>query len=137
KDHRLPLRPRGLTVVHGPNGTGKSTLLEFIRSTLFGHDAASLVKTPPGTNVRPGTLWFEIDSERYGLSRRARPDRSHSDRSHSDLDHSDLDWHLASPNSPHPSLATCLGAVDRDLFDGVFCLGLSELQELNALNSDQ
>ena len=127
KDHRLPLRPHGLTVVHGPNGTGKSTLLEFIRSTLFGHDAASLIKAPPGSNVCPGTLWFEVGSQRFGLSRRARPDHSHAD----------LDWHLPTPDAPHPSLATCLGAVDRDLFDGVFCLGLSELQELNALNSDQ
>jgi len=127
KGQKLSLQPRGLTVVHGSNGAGKSTLLQFIRSTLFGHDAASLAKAPAGVNSRVGTLWFEGPGGRLGLSRAPRAGDSPGD----------LSWET--PGSPlsSPSLAECLGSVDRELFDGVFCLGLSELHELAALGGDQ
>ena len=39
RDHAGPELPDGITVLHGPNEAGKSTLLAFIRGVLFGFKA--------------------------------------------------------------------------------------------------
>ena len=52
-----PLEP-GLNVFHGPNETGKSTLMAFIRSILFGFDRrGSSRRYEPVNGGSPASNW--------------------------------------------------------------------------------
>jgi uncharacterized protein YhaN len=59
--------PPGLVVLEGPNAAGKSTLLAFIRRTLFGHPHGNRRDVnhylPPEGDRRGGRLYLEADGE--------------------------------------------------------------------------
>ena len=44
----------GLNVLHGPNEAGKTTLLQFVRSVLYGFTPARRKYLPPVRGGRPG-----------------------------------------------------------------------------------
>jgi len=64
----------GITVIHAPNKTGKTSLVEAIRSTLIDldYDTTRVAPVVPwGTNSVPGvTVGFSVGGERYVLSKR-------------------------------------------------------------------
>jgi uncharacterized protein YhaN len=75
-DARLP-EPglgEGLTLLIGANESGKSTLLDFLRYTLFGYpDKRSSFpqREPLRGGIHGGTLFYEADGIDYRLSRRS------------------------------------------------------------------
>lgn len=62
----------GANVIYGPNEKGKSTVLEFIRSMLYGlvdgTDAFQKVKPWDGSSMG-GNVWFSYDGIQYELAR--------------------------------------------------------------------
>lgn len=132
-----------VTVLYGPNGAGKSTLLGFIRAMLFGIPSRSYGPQryePAGGGIHggiltirdpDGNLWF---IERYAkppegstLSGRAgdrlRISRSDPDGGMVELSDADLRREL-------------LGGMSKEMFNQLFAVTLSELQEVSALASD-
>ena len=51
----LRLDPRGLNVIYGPNEAGKTTLMRFIRSTLYGYEP--LESEPAWHRPDPSQPW--------------------------------------------------------------------------------
>lgn len=125
RDATLTLAPRGLTVLFGPNETGKSSLVRFIREVLYGFQA----QDEAGDGARPrftacaGELHLEADGDAWSLG------RSSSGGGHPELRRSG-----STMTDATPTLTRLLGGVSRDVFERVFAIGLSELQELATLN---
>lgn len=116
----------GLTVLHGPNEAGKSTLMAFIRGCLFGF--------PDGRSKQPlypplqggrhgGRIFLTGEDGDYVLHReaksRARPQIQHSDGS----------------EATDEDLRRLVGGADDGLFRSVFAFGLSDLQSLDRLSA--
>src|SRR5437667_114579 len=65
----------GVIVLHGPNRTGKSSLVQAIRSTLFDHfhdsqDATLLAAVPWKTKATPHVaIEFEHGEKRYRITK--------------------------------------------------------------------
>lgn len=129
RDHRVDDLGAGVTVLHGPNEAGKSTLLAFIRGILFGFpDKRSRKSTPLYEPVHGGThggrLFVENDGRRYTIARRAggRQPATITDEAGADV--------------PEADLAQLLGGADAALFRNVFGFSLYELQELDTLTDE-
>ena len=120
----------GLTVLHGPNEAGKSTLLAFIRGVLFGFpDKRSRNKEPLYPPVNGGThggrLFLEHEGQHYTVERRA------SSRNASPV------IRTADGNTlPEGELSQLLGGADGTLFRNVFGFSLWELQGMESLTEE-
>lgn len=118
-----------LTCFYGPNEAGKTTLMQFVRTVLYGFSAERRRYLPPLRGGEPGGL-LQISGPmgRYVLRRRlASGPRA---RECGDLqllagDGTQLSGHL---------LAGLLGNVDETTFSQVFAIGLREIQELGTLS---
>ena len=121
-----------MTIFHGYNEAGKTTLMQFVRSMMFGFSPGRLDKyTPPvygglaggGMNIATGNGTWDI-------ARHVDPNR-HSDPV------GDLTVTDEHDGSVHGSahLASLMADVDESIFNNVFAIGLREIQELGALNS--
>jgi uncharacterized protein YhaN len=113
------------TVVAGPNESGKTTLLSFIRSILFGFLGRSY---EPLRGGRHGGRIFLVDSrnERYVVERFAGPKGG--------------TLTLTLPGGAAGTandLADLLGHASRDLFRNVFAFSLVELQTFNTLQNEE
>ncbi len=119
----------GLTVFHGPNEAGKSTLLGFIRSLLFGFPRANAKEGlyAPLNGGRHGghvKLLFE-DGNRYTLSRTSGPGGGRIE--------------ITGPNGSTQdkgTLSQLLGGVSYEAFRNVYAFGLSELQNFESLKGE-
>lgn len=117
----------GLTIFTGPNEAGKSTLLAFIRTMLFGFHGGSPAdrQYPPLRGGRHGgrLSLTDADGQTYAVERHAghRPTvvASHADDASID------------------DLHRLLGGCDRQLFQSVFAFDLTDLQELEGLNHSE
>ena len=118
----------GLTIFSGANEAGKSTLLAFIRSVLFGFPS-----TRSGTNRYPplkggkygGRLVVTTDSgERCVIER--------YDKKGGGVKVSLPDGTTGSADE----LSELLGYADQNIFENVYAFGLSELQKFESLNND-
>jgi uncharacterized protein YhaN len=121
---------RNLSVVVGPNESGKTTLLSFLRSILFGFlDARSRENLYlPVNRAKHGGLMTLLDSqgEKYVVARYAgtkggtvritMPDGS---------------------TGGSAELEALLGHASRELFKNVFAFGLDELQDFETLSGDE
>lgn len=121
---------RNLSIVIGPNESGKTTLLSFVRSVLFGFldGRSSENPYPPVSGGKHGGLVTLVDSrgEKYvvarsagskgGLLRTTMPDGS---------------------TGGSAELDALLGHASRDLFKNVFAFGLDELQAFQTLANDE
>lgn len=118
--------PTGLTIFHGPNEAGKSTLLSFLRSMLFGlkggaHKDPAIRPLAGGTHG--GRLWladahdatWTVQQHKPGGLRLEGPDGTVRDEA---------------------ALAALLGNVGRDVFEAVFAFSLTELERLGGLDGD-
>lgn len=118
--------PPGLIVVHGPNESGKTTLMDFVTGMLFGFPDRRSTKRRHDP-VNGGTLGgrlFVIDQAgvpvtiERGASRKSLQVRDeHGERSAT-------------------ALADLLGHVTPELFDNVFGVDLDALQGLRSLDED-
>ncbi|NPE29425.1 AAA family ATPase [Methanococcoides sp. SA1] len=116
----------GLTVLHGENEAGKSTLLSFIRRMLFGFpDKRSKCNHYPPFKggLHGGRLSvYGDDGDTYTLERYAKDG---------------LKVYLPDGTiKGEAELGKLLGNADKDVFENVYAFGLDELQDFNRLNGE-
>lgn len=116
----------GLTVLHGKNEAGKSTLLSFIRRMLFGFpDKRSKCNHYPpfkGGSHGGRLSVYGDDGDAYTLERYAKDG---------------LNVYLPDgATKGEAELVKILGNADKDIFENVYAFGLDELQDFNRLNEE-
>ncbi len=121
-----------MTIFHGYNEAGKTTLMQFVRSMMFGFSPGRLDKyTPPVYGgLAGGGMSIKTGNGEWDIVRHVDPNR------HSDPigDLSVTDEHDGSVHGS-AQLASLMADVDESIFNNVFAIGLREIQELGALNS--
>ncbi|MGO8683613.1 MAG: AAA family ATPase [Thermoleophilia bacterium] len=129
-DYVGPSLGPGLTVLLGPNEAGKSTLLAFIRGTLFGfkdkRSASTTALYPPVPGCRyGGRLYLADDDGTFTVDRDAGRLRAQPTKK------------LAGDVPGDPSdLQRLLGGADETLFRTVFAFSLTELQNLDSMSDE-
>jgi len=120
-----------LNVLYGPNEAGKTTLLQFIRSMLYGISPQRQRYLPPVHGGRPGgALAVAGPNGRFQIDRyNAAPDGSPGE-------------HLAltAPDGTRQGehfIKVLLSNVDEAVFNNVFAVGLREIQELATLSDTE
>jgi len=138
RDHQVHDLPAGISVLLGPNEAGKTTLLDFLRSVLFGFPDRrhSRPGHPPLVGGRHGGA-LELtgdDGRQWRLER-------HRDGAGPVLtctNAHELTAELAAiPRATDDeSLRRLLGGADAELFRTVFAFGLAELSSFRLLESE-
>lgn len=128
QDVAVALAPAGLTVLYGPNETGKSTLVRFIRGVLYGFQPQDGLSS--GARPRISGCAGELHLTAGGDELIAR--RSSTTGGQAEL----LRFGAPSEDST-PTLSRYLGGITRDVYERVFAVGLAELQELSTLHGDE
>ena len=128
--------PDDVTVFYGPNEAGKSTLMNFIRTILFGFSPDKCQRFVTGSLPQPrGRMGGRLRLSGYEGQFQVR-------RYADELDP------LASPGDVRVTtvdggrvgahkLASLLSGIDETIFNNVFCVGMSEIQQLSSLNDTQ
>ena len=134
KDLSLNDVSEGVTVVYGPNEAGKTTLMQFVRTVLYGFSPSRRQRyLPPVNGGRPGgslAVVTHAKGEANALYRVVR---------HANLDDPAGflgDVTVVGPDGiamGHAHLEALLCGVDESTFNNVFALGLREIQELGSL----
>jgi len=121
--------PEGMTLFYGPNEAGKTTLMQFIRTMLYGFTAERRDKyLPPIHGGTPG-----------GAMRVTGPGGGYLIRRQSQLTDQTATGQLTVtgqdglPQGQH-RLSSLLGQIDEPIFTNVFAIGMRELQELSTLD---
>ncbi|HVA47254.1 MAG TPA: AAA family ATPase [Pirellulales bacterium] len=117
-----------IAVFYGPNEAGKTTLLQFVRTMLYGfsHDRAHRYLPPLRGGQPGGTLHVAAGAAgRFAISRH----RIQKGGEHEELRIVAADGVL----QPDYVLGGLLGGIDEATFKHVFALGLGEMQELGTL----
>jgi uncharacterized protein YhaN len=120
-----------LTAIYGANEAGKTTLMQFVRTVLYGVSPKRRSRyLPPVNGGRPGgSLRLLQDGQTLHVTRIA--------------DRGDDDQGLVTivDEAGHASgdrlLREALAGVDEKTFENVFALGLGEIQQLNTLSDTQ
>jgi uncharacterized protein YhaN len=128
---KLQRMSEGINVVYGPNEAGKSTVLHFVRSALYGFSPQRRRYLPPKHGGRPGG-WIEVAGAggQFQIARYASSDGNPR------LD----ELHVAAADGIRQSeqtLKTLLANIDEPTFNHVFAVSLSEMQELATLTDTQ
>ncbi len=121
-----------ITVFCGQNEAGKTTLMQFVRSMLFGFSAERRDKyTPPVYGGLAGGS-MEIDAPKGTFEIQRHVDPARVLETAGDLAVTD-----ARTGTVHgrAQLSELLSDMDESIFNNVFAIGLREIQELGALNS--
>jgi uncharacterized protein YhaN len=128
--------PEGLNVFYGPNEAGKTTVMDFVRSVLYGFSGPRERYIPPVSGgPGGGALDLLFAGQSYRVERRIL-DR----QSTPDIESDDGLYEVVEVMAPDGSrqgehlLKTLLYDVEEPLFNGVFCIGLQELQRLGILD---
>ena len=117
-----------LTVVAGPNEAGKSTLLEFIRTVLFGFPTRDRDRHyPPLAGGRHGGRLVVMDDEerRYVVERYAGPRGG------------PVTVTALGHGGNAPSLEQLRGRASAELFNNVFAFDLEQLFDMKTLQKDE
>ena len=121
--------PDGMTVFYGPNEAGKTTLMQFLRTMLYGFTAERRQRyLPPVHPGKPGgAMRVSGPGGGYEIARRAT------------LNDPSIIGQLTVTSSDGVTqgqhrLTSLLGSVDESIFTNVFAIGLRELQELSTLD---
>ena len=115
------------TVFYGPNEAGKTTLMQFVRSMLYGFSPARKQRyLPPLGGGRPGgALSVDTSAGRCEISR-------WNERGSAAV--------VTAPDGTQqgePALAALLGGIDEAIFNNVYACGLREIQELGTLTDTE
>lgn len=116
------------TVFYGPNEAGKTTLMQFVRSVLYGVSPERRQRyLPPLAGGRPGgRLGLVTDDGPVEVSR-------YADRSDDDLGRAQV--HLPTGETQGDRLLReSLDYVDEPTFNNVYAVGLDEIQQLGTLS---
>ena len=122
--------PPGVTVLYGPNEAGKTTLMQFVRTVLYGFSPQRRTRyLPPVFGGKPGGRVRVADgSGEFLLQRYASPEDGEEDRGHLSV----VDGY-GLPRDPS-QLSLLLSGVDEPTYSNVFACGLREIQELGSLD---
>jgi uncharacterized protein YhaN len=122
-----PLNP-GLNVFHGPNETGKSTLMAFIRSMLFGFEKRGSARRyePVKGGSHGGSLDIIVGDTRLRLER--KPGR-HARGS--------VAVFTGDAEGDEAALERLLGGTTKTLYHNVFAFGLEELEQFHTLQESE
>ena len=125
----LPINRHGVTVFHGPNEAGKSTLMRFVRGILYGFR-----ERPGDRSHRAGSLRIGLPTGECRLHRKVglgitavRGDVSLSEQ-FGDIQHA---------GHAGPVLEGALQGISEAVYEHVFAVGLRELQELALLDDKE
>jgi uncharacterized protein YhaN len=123
----------GCTVFFGQNEAGKTTLMEFIRSVLYGYSAERRTRyLPPVRGGRAGgSLGLIGAGGQFVVKRTPVPGLTGEDAGKLEV---------LSPNGTRQGqhiLGTLLSGIDEQIFNNVFAVGLRELQELSTLDDTE
>lgn len=121
--------PSGLTVIHGPNEAGKTTLLRFIRGVLFGFPPEERTEAWRKSKRLPqgGSLTVEHQGQTFQIHRTGYPNEPGL-MSISGVDAGTRTARL---------LEEMVSGTDGKLFESVFAVGLPELQQFATLHEDE
>ncbi|HEY2381585.1 MAG TPA: AAA family ATPase [Terriglobia bacterium] len=122
-----PLVP-GLNVFHGPNETGKSTLMAFIRAMLFGFEKRGSARRyePVKGGSHGGSLDLVVGDTRLRLER--TPGR-HARGS--------VAVYTGDAAGDETALERLLGGTTKTLYHNVFAFGLEELEQFHTLQESE
>ncbi|OAB43673.1 AAA family ATPase [Paenibacillus antarcticus] len=134
----------GITVFMGPNEAGKSTLMQFVRAMLFGIPSRTYPTEryePLAGGVHGGVLnVIDEDGARWTVSRFATSGDA-STGSGTRLEKLTIvktDEHGQVRNFTQQDMEReLLGGMSREIFNQLFAISLSELQEIRTLQSDE
>jgi uncharacterized protein YhaN len=126
----------GLNVLYGPNEAGKTTLLQFVRSVLYGFSPQRRRYLPPFHGGRPGgTIELVTVNGQFQVARHnGEPDTSVSGAGHSEQ------LVLTAADGTRQGehfLKVLMSNVDEAIFNNVFAVGLREVQELGTLGDTE
>src|SRR6185369_913416 len=122
-----PLDP-GLNVFHGPNETGKSTLMAFIRSMFFGFEKRGSAKRyePLKGGSHGGSLELLVSDTHLRVER--KPGRHVRGT---------VTVYAGDAASDETALERLLGGTTKTLFHNVFAFGLEELEQFHTLQETE
>lgn len=128
QDLALQLPDPGVSVFYGPNETGKSTLMRFIRGVLYGYRPADERSPGPDATFRrcSGSLLVEHRNVEYSLRRES---------------HTGTRGRLTINAQDHGGtseerLQRLLSGATEAVYENVFAIGLEELQQLATLSGE-
>jgi len=118
----------GLNVFHGPNETGKSTLMAFVRSMFFGFEKRGTIKRyePLSGGSHGGFLDLVVDDSLLRLER--KPGR-HA--------RGTVAVFAGDAASDETALERLLGGTTKTLYHNVFAFGLEELEQFHTLQESE
>jgi uncharacterized protein YhaN len=118
----------GLNVFYGPNETGKSTLMAFIRAMLFGFEKRGSAKRyePVKGGSHGGSLDIIVGDTRLRLER--KPGR-HARGS--------VGVFTGDAEGDETALERLLGGTTKTLYHNVFAFGLEELEQFHSLQESE
>lgn len=127
---KLEELPADALVIYGPNEAGKTTLMQFIRTVLYGFSSQRRLRyLPPAHGGTPGGRLLVSDpTGEYICQRHVSLDSTENDRGELTITDSQN-----RPRGPE-KLAELLASIDETTFQNVFALGLREIQELSSLD---
>jgi len=126
----LRLDPKGLNVIYGPNEAGKTTLMRFIRSTLYGYEPLATEPAwhrPNAEQPWRGAVRCEHGGRTWRIHRRAELDGRGKLRLSGGPE--GLDKELAVSN--------ILSGTSEEVYTDIFAVGVRELQQLATLGTNQ
>ena len=121
----------GLNVMFGPNEAGKTTLMQFVRSVLYGFSSDRRRYLPPlGGGRAGGSLFMAGPNGRFQVGRHENADQPHGPElvELTGADGTRQGEHL---------LKVILSNIDEPIFNNVFTVGLHELQHLGTLGDTE
>jgi uncharacterized protein YhaN len=117
-----------LTVFYGPNEAGKSTLMQFMRSILYGVSPTRRERyLPPVKGGRPGG-WLKVETDHGPLTINRYADRGPADVGKVTIITADGE------EQGDRLLREALEHVDEPTYLNIFAVGLREVQELGSLS---
>lgn len=126
----LKLNPTGLNVIYGPNEAGKTTLMRFVRSVLYGFEPLSEEAAwhrPEDDVPWKGSLRCEHSGRTWRVSRKAHNTNRGSLRISGAPD----------KLNRQQAMSLLLSETDENIFADVFAVGVRELQQLSTLGNEQ
>lgn len=124
--------PGGMTLFYGRNEAGKTTLMQFVRTLMFGFEEQRRARYVPPVYGGPagGRMQVHTGQGNFEVRRFVNPEQQHELTG--DLVLVD---EAAGTRSGPVHLASLLSGIDEATFNNVFAIGLREIQELGTLNS--
>ena len=131
----------GMTVFYGPNEAGKSTLMQFIRTVLYGFEpnrCERFLAKPresgvllPDDRLPGGSLFVTSTDANYHV-------RRHADAADPLTNPGKVTVSTPEHGKQGPQqLATLLNGIDEAIYNNVFAVGLREVQRLASLDDTQ